>query len=76
MVLDAGVLPAVGHDLRAAVLARVVLARVVDVGADSRRCHGTVELRDVVLAVTFFDHVPDASAFLAHRVRHAFAGTT
>jgi hypothetical protein len=69
VVLDAGVLLAVGHDLRAA-----VLAEVVDVGADPSRFWGTVELRDDVLVVTAYEHVRDVSVFLTHRVRYALTG--
>ncbi|MFJ6671590.1 hypothetical protein ACIQMJ_10835 [Actinosynnema sp. NPDC091369] len=69
LVLDAGVLLAVGRDLRA-----TVLAEVVDVGGNSSRCHGSVELRDDDVVVTVFEHVPDASLFLTHRVRYALSG--
>jgi hypothetical protein len=69
LVLDAGVLLAVGRDLRAR-----VLAEVVDVGEDPWRFHGSIELRDADVVVTVFEQVPRASFSLTHRVRYALSG--
>lgn len=66
VVLDAGVVLAVGSDLRAE-----VLAEVMAVGEESRRFHGTLELSDDILVVTVFKHRLTAPAFVTHRVRYA-----